>query len=585
MEERKLMIGAALGSCVHVAGIIHFLDLARDNGYDTVFLGPACSVEHLVDEVRRRNPTHVAVGYRLTPENAVTLVRQLARQAPTDPGITWIFGGTGPVAAAIAPLGFFDVIFDGTEDQADCLCYLRTGRRDVSGDDAHFAGGLVSRIDAQQPYPLLRHHFGLPDFEQTRQGIAAIAKSRVLDVVSLGIDQQTQQFFFHPEQRLALNEGAGGVPVHDAEQFRALKAASQTGNYPLMRCYSGTADVMAMGRMLVDTIDNAWCAVPLCWYSELDGRGTRPVATAMAEAQQLMRWHAQAGIPVEVNEPHHWGLRDAPDVISVAMAYVSAYNAKKAGVKDYVAQYMFNIPAALSSEMDLAKVLAQDDLVTELAGEGFHVWREVRAGLPLLSADEAVAKGQLASSTMLAMAIRPHIIHVVGYSEANRAADAAVVIESCRIVRGVIRSSLYGGIEMEADPTVAARRAELKEQASYLLSYINRRYAAVSTDPLADPAVIADCIRIGILDAPHILRKPGMTGERIHTRMIAGRCMACDASGERPLTEQERLASFDAQPLLGLERRYANDGKHEDSGHQRRQRRPDDGGLSRPEGL
>ena len=61
-----------------------------------------------------------------------------------------------------------------------------------------------------------------------------------------------------------------------------------------------------------------------------------------------MRWHAERGIPVEANEPHHWGLRDAHDVIPVVMAYLSARNAKKAGVRHYVSQYMFNVPNSLS---------------------------------------------------------------------------------------------------------------------------------------------------------------------------------------------------------------------------------------------
>ena len=130
-----------------------------------------------------------------------------------------------------------------------------------------------------------------------------------------------------------------------------------------MRCYSGTEDVFQYAEMLVDTIDNAWAAIPLCWYNELDGRGSRPLEISMAEAQKLIKWHADRGIPVEINEPHHWGLRDAHDVIPVAMAYISAYNAKKLGVKYYVSQYMFNNPNGLSISMDLAKILAMVEIV------------------------------------------------------------------------------------------------------------------------------------------------------------------------------------------------------------------------------
>ncbi|HML47789.1 MAG TPA: methionine synthase, partial [Clostridia bacterium] len=71
------------------------------------------------------------------------------------------------------------------------------------------------------------------------------------------------------------------------------------------------------------------------------------------QAQRLIAWHGERGIPVEVNEPHHWGLRDAHDVISVAMAYISAYNARKHGAKTYVSQYMFNVPGSMDFSMDL----------------------------------------------------------------------------------------------------------------------------------------------------------------------------------------------------------------------------------------
>jgi hypothetical protein len=32
-----------------------------------------------------------------------------------------------------------------------------------------------------------------------------------------------------------------------------------------------------------------------------------------------MAWYAAHDIPVELNEPHHWGMRDAPDVVMVVV--------------------------------------------------------------------------------------------------------------------------------------------------------------------------------------------------------------------------------------------------------------------------
>ena len=44
----KTVVAAALGECVHVAGVMNFLRLAEANGWRTVFLGPAVSVEELI---------------------------------------------------------------------------------------------------------------------------------------------------------------------------------------------------------------------------------------------------------------------------------------------------------------------------------------------------------------------------------------------------------------------------------------------------------------------------------------------------------------------------------------------------------
>ncbi len=282
-----------------------------------------------------------------------------------------------------------------------------------------FSDKLTERISQKMPYPLLRHHFGLPSYEDTLKGVKQIADSKVLDIVSLGPDQNTQQFFFAPEKRDKRMDGAGGVPIRTPDQFKRLWDAAQRGNYPLIRSYSGTADVMNMAKMLSQTIDNAWCAVPLSWYNELDGRGERTIEDSMREAQELMRWHGENNIPVEMNEPHHWALRDAHDTISVVMAYISAYNAKRCGVRDYINQSMFNVPNMLSFSMDLARVMAQIELVQSLEDNNFNVYRQTRAGLPFLSSDLDTAKGQLAASTYLQMAVNPHIIHVVGLVKQN----------------------------------------------------------------------------------------------------------------------------------------------------------------------
>ncbi len=289
-----------------------------------------------------------------------------------------------------------------------------------------------------------------------------------------------------------------------------------------MRCYSGTEDVFQYAEMLVDTIDNAWAAIPLCWYNELDGRGSRPLEISMAEAQKLIKWHADRGIPVEINEPHHWGLRDAHDVIPVAMAYISAYNAKKLGVKYYVSQYMFNNPNGLSFSMDLAKILAMVEIVESLEDETFHVYRETRAGLALFNANRDVAKGQLAASTFMQMVVRPHIMHVVGFCEADHAAKAQEVIESCNIVKGVIRHTLSDEFSIAKDEAIKKRKEELLSEARYLLDFIRREYSV--PDALSTSQVLCDCIKRGYIDAAHITKNHKYQGN-LKTRIIGASCI------------------------------------------------------------
>lgn len=537
MKKQEFILGASIGNCVHVAGVMHFLSLAEEEGYRTEFLGPATSIDRLFEAIVQQKPDIVAISYRLTPENVIPLLDEVnARRKELPFEVEWEFGGTKPVADLARGYGFFSFISDGYDDINDSIRYLRKMPQKASPES--YGSSLVERIESSYPYPLLRHHYGRPSLEETVAGVREIAEAKALDVVSLGSDQNAQQFFFDQEHMLKEFTGAGGVPVRSKDDFRKLKEASQYGNFPLMRCYSGTANVFQYAELLKDTIDNAWTAVPLSWYNELDGRGSRTLETSMAEAQRLIRWHADRGIPVEINEAHHWGLRDAHDVIPAVMSYISAYNAKKLGVRHYVSQYMFNNPNGLSFSMDLAKVLAMIELVEGLEDETFTTYRETRAGLALFSADESVAKGQLAASTFMQMAVRPHIIHVVGYCEADHAAQAHEVIESCRIVKGVIRHTLRDQFSIEKDAEIVKRKDEIVKEAKVLLSFIQDEYSDFE-DPLSNTEVLCDCIRKGYIDAVHILKNDKYRGN-LRTKLIDGKCMAVDENGNT-ISEKERL--------------------------------------------
>jgi hypothetical protein len=540
MKER-LIVGAAIGDCVHVAGVVNFLNLAEQLGYETICLGPAVAVDDLLDKVAALDPALVAVGYRLTPENCRSLLAELSAKmaARGQGGRAWLFGGTEPCVAVARESGLFQMTFASGASKAAVVAFLRGEQADAK-IGAPPPQTLVERVRWKAPYPLLRHHFGRPTVAETLTGVVEIARAECLDVLSLGTDQNAQEHFFHPEAMDPGAHGAGGVPVRTEADLEAIYAHCRLGNYPLVRCYSGTQDTMQWAPMLARSIHNAWCAIPLFWYTQLDGRSPRPLRDAIPETQALMRWHAEQGIPVEMNESHHWSLRDAPDVVAVVAAYLAAYNARAAGVRDYVQQLMFNNPPSTSPVMDLGKMLAKLELVEGLQNEHFRVWRETRGGLTSYPPDPSVARGHLAATVTLQMQLKPHIVHIVGHTEAHHATTADELIEACRIADGAISQCLLGLPDMTGDAGVQRRKAELLAHAAVLLHAI-AGLAPAGRDPYTDADTLALAVEIGLLNAPHLRGNRAACG-KVVTAMVGGACLAIDRATGKPIPETERVA-------------------------------------------
>ena len=285
----KTVVAGALGECVHVAGVLNFLRLAETAGWQTVFLGPAVSVEKILEAARREKADLIGVSYRLTPETGERLLAEFAEEADDlrSAGVRFAFGGTPPVAERARAIGFFERVFDGSEPTEVVWAYLK-GQTSDEPIAADFPQTAVERIAWKDPFPIVRHHFGLPTVEATQEGIARIAEAQVLDVVSLGIDQDAQANFFHPERQDPRRRGAGGVPVRSPDDYRVLYEASRRGNFPLLRTYSGTDDFIHLADMYVETIDIAWCAIPIFWFNQMDGRGPWGLEDSIREHQQVM---------------------------------------------------------------------------------------------------------------------------------------------------------------------------------------------------------------------------------------------------------------------------------------------------------
>lgn len=537
----KKILSASIGNCVHAISIFNFLALAEELGYESEYIGPATPISNLITILKQSNAEIVIVGYRLNPEVAENLLKELELFIYKE-NITnkkYVFLGTPSTSNVAEKIGMFDAVFNGYETADEIISFLK-GETAADYKNA-YPSNLIERIELKHPFPLVRHHFGLPSLEETIKGVKEIAEAKVLDIISIGTDQNAQEYFFRPGQMNKILDGAGGVPVRTLEDLEAIYTASRCGNFPLVRCYSGTRDLIKWADILERTINNAWGAIPLCWYSELDGRSKRPLIDAIKENQDAIRWHAKRNIPVEVNESHQWALRYTSDTIEVAMAFIASYNAKKMGVEHYVMQYMFNTPPTISPEMDLAKMLAKVELVESLHEENFASYRMVRTGLASLSPHPDIAKGQLASSIALAMMLHPHIVHVVGYSEGDHAIRPKEIIESCNIIKGVIINNLHGVLEAASVTAISKRKKELLKEVAILLGAIELLGEEFNAkDPLIDPITLSKAVEIGLLDAPLLKGNKWARGE-LATKIIAGANHAINPKTNMPLYEAERI--------------------------------------------
>ncbi|MHA1977487.1 MAG: methionine synthase [Candidatus Hodarchaeales archaeon] len=558
MKQKKHILCATLGSCVHVAGIFNFMQISQEQGYKTTFLHPPNTINDIIKEIKIIDPDIVALSYRLTPKVAVEIVSKLIeKMTPKMREKEWIFGGTSPVCKAIKPLGLFDHFFTGQSTEIDVIEYCRNSYSTIKEEKVH-PNTIIDRIKAFSPYPLIRAHFGLPSVEDTVDGIKTIALAGAIDIISIGPDQNFQEHFFCPEKMKEFEQGAGGVSIRSKEDLTSFYQASKHGNFPLLRCYSGTQNLVKMASLLKNTINNAWGATPLFWYSELDGRSNRTLQSAIKENQENMKWHAKQNLPFESNESHHWSLRSAPDAIAVAAAFLGAYNAKKAGIQHYISQMMFDTPIGISPRFDLAKMMAKTELIERLHEKTFKTYRQVRSGLLSFPEDLDLSKGQLASSIQLAMFMNPHIVHVVSFCEADHAATPEDIIESAKIARKIILNSMRGLPSVHLDPKLVEYKSRLISDVFLILQAIRNISEESVKDPFCHPQTLTNAVKIGIFDAPHLQGFKAASG-KIQTSVTDGKCITIDPLTDSILSEFERLNRILEEndfPLLKKETEY-----------------------------
>ncbi len=528
------MLAGAIGSDIHTAGILNFLNLAQKENYETIYVGSVLGLEKFVDSIEEVSPDIVAVSYRLGADSCRSLLKEL-RVLLERRGIDkrLLFGGTSETAEVAGESGIFEKIFDGSETTEDIIRYLRGQEKTAGSND--YPQNLLDRIVMKKPFPLIRHHIGLQSLEETEKAIEQLAQSGLLDIISLAPDQNCQQWFFRQENMIAAEDGAGGAPLRKREDFERLYRASRRGNFPLMRCYSGTRDLIKFSLLLRETLNNAFAAIPLTWYSQLDGRSDRELLDAIRENQKAIAWNASQGIPVEINEAHQWALRYCHDAVEVAVSYLAAMTAKRLGVSVYVAQYMMSTPPYISPRMDLAKSLAKKELVETLRDDSFTPVTMVRPGLMSFPTDPYMSMGQLVSSLLLSSYLEPQIVHVVAYCEATKRATATEIIESVKMVKQALNQVNRGMPEILADEEIRKNKEYLKSECAIIIEAIEK----MKTGEMTSPESIFTAVKSGVLDAPGLKRMSVARGEVI-TSVLDGAMYAVD-NRNNIIDERERL--------------------------------------------
>lgn len=534
----KKIVGAAIGNDIHVAGLLNFLNLAKNEGFEIHYLGGAVPIEKLIGAIIEVDPQIVAISYRLGEEPLKNLLNEFLdkiKQLKKE-NIKFVFGGTIETGKVAREYSLFERVFDGSEEIEEVLNFLKGRGKEIKEED--YPQTLWERVEFKKPYPLIRHHIGLQTLEETIEEIKKLAESKLLDIISIAPDQNCQSYFFEKEKIDEKLSGAGGAPIRTEEDFRKLYEASRRGNYPLMRCYSGTRNIVKFSKLLKETINNAWAAIPIFWYSELDRRSDRELLSAIKENMEGIKWNAQNGVPVEVNDSHQWELRNAHDSLAVADSFLVAYIAKKLGVKYYIQQYMLNSPPNLSPKMDIAKSLARKELVESLQDENFKVYTMIRTGLLSYPSDPYQAMGQLVSSMFYGSYLKPDIIHVVAYTEAIKRATSKEIIESIKMVKRAYLLADSGLPNFYEDREIKNRVLELKDEAMYLIEKI-KELGKGKEEPLLDPETLFSAVETGIFDAPGLLGFSVAKG-KIRCEVINGANYAVDDNGNI-LKEKERL--------------------------------------------
>jgi hypothetical protein len=398
--------------------------------------------------------------------------------------------------------------------------------------------------------PLMRAHVG-PYQSNRRDAVALmeswcgeLSRAGMLDVLSIGTSQLTQERF---GEDWGSRPNGGGVPINAPDEYERIWQAARP---MLVRTYAGTRAVPALAVMHEKTINIAWHALSLWWFSQIDGRGPHSLLENLQEHFSAIRLIASGATPYEPNVPHQFAFRGADDITYIVSAVLAARAAKGLGIRNLILQIMLNDPKYTWGVNDLAKARATLWMVRALEDADFHVYLQTRAGLDYLSHRESKAKAQLAAVTALMDDIEPDnprspdIIHVVSYSEGSALATPEIINDSIRITRCALdRYRLLrqqGHVEdMTSHPDVQERMSFLIKGAREVLATIEECVEAPHT-----ARGLYDIFRFGFLPVPQLMYCRDEFPEAVKwtTKIRNGRVDIYQDN--KPLLPSERMAQI-----------------------------------------
>ena len=521
---KRRVLNCSINPCVHTLGVEKFAEWMETMGigYLAIKLGPAVSIDELIDKIRESKPEVVSFCYRLgdlhVDEIIVELVEKVYKYGlePKKSGIRYCFGGLRPAANLVRAMtgqpilkdkfspnkdrhfnlekiaedykdkekfqNFFALIVDDYVTMAELDEFARN-RIEIAKGKIVWSDDLLERIKQVRKLenrPILRAHIGAAaeTIQPTVDGVKAISKAGCLEIVSLAPDQVTQAFlpkFDRGEENpKKYRNGEGGSPIRSREDLKILKNATKCGNWPMTRIYSGTDELVEAAKIFEETLHMPFPAVPIFFYNRLDGRGPLSILDGINEHFNTMRWWASINKPLEINDPHQWQLRRCSDDMYVTDHILCGIIALKMGLKNYVMQLMFDLPPEIEPLNDLAKMKAAFEIIEPLTKHfDYNIIKETRGGLSSFPPNLDEAKSHLSMTTYWQMFMEPEIVHVVSYCEAHHDAKPEDIIASCDITKQSFREYERAPLpDIWNIPSVAKRKGELKKGAMYNIFHL-----------------------------------------------------------------------------------------------------------------